>query len=133
MMIKVKIVVMLIAAAMIAVLPVGAWMGPDYLAGSLPLAEITPYGTVGQGIYETDTWSSGVGSAAASDSFANSMVSPFGGPFFSPCGPFGGAIGGMAQTGLGGNIGTQNSAESTASHTTAFGLAPLPGLVFGGF
>jgi hypothetical protein len=132
-MIKVKLLVMLVALALIAVLPAGAWMGPEYIAGALPLAAITPTGTIGSGIYETTTWSSGVGSSAATDSFASDVISPFGGgAFFDPCGPFAaGPIGGFAQTGLGSNLGTQQSATSGGTHTTAFGLGPLPGLVFG--
>lgn len=131
-MIKVKLLVMLVALALIAVLPAGAWVGPDYMAGALPLAAITPAGTIGSGIFETDCWSTGVGTTAATDSFANSVISPFGGPFFDPCGPFAaGPCGGLAQSGVGGNFGTQNSATSTGSHTTAFGLGPMPGLAFG--
>lgn len=131
-MIKVKLLVMLAALALIAVLPAGAWVGPSYIAGSLPLAAITPTGTIGSGIYETDTWSTCAGSSAATDSFASNVLSPFGGAFFDPCGPFAtGPIGGYAQTGLGGNLGTQQSTTSTGSHTTAFGLGPMQSLVFG--
>jgi hypothetical protein len=131
-MIKVKLLVIFVALAMIAVLPAGAWVGPDYIAGSLPLAAITPYGTIGSGIYETDSWTTGAGSSAISDSFASNVISPFGGAFFDPCGPFAtGPIGGLAQTGLGGNLGAQESATATGTHTTAFGIGPQPGLVFG--
>lgn len=135
-MIKVKFLVILVAAALIAVLPVGAWVGPDYLAGALPLAAITPAGTVGSGIYETSSWTAGAGNTAATSNFANGVVSPFGGPFFDGCGPcgfggFGGPIGGLAQTGFGGNIGAEQSATGTATHTMAFGLGPQPGVVFG--
>ncbi|WP_424357164.1 hypothetical protein [Methanocella sp. MCL-LM] len=136
-MFKVKLLVMFLALAMISVLPAGAWMGPDYIAGSLPLAAITPYGTVGSGIYETDCWTTSGGASTVSDSFASNVISPFGGgaffdPCFSPCGfGAGPSCGGLAQSGLGGNQGAQQSETATRTSTTAFGIGPLPGLVFG--
>ncbi|WP_148266667.1 hypothetical protein [Methanocella arvoryzae] len=134
-MIKVKLLVIFVALTMISVLPAGAWVGPEYIAGSLPLAAITPYGTVGSGIFETDSWTYGTGASQVSDSFASNVISPFGGSFFSPFGPcgFGAGLGcgGLAQSGLGGNLGAQESATATGTHTTAFGIGPTPGLVFG--
>lgn len=85
---------------------------------------------MGSGFFETESWTGGVGSATASDQFFSGVASPFGGSFFSPCDLWGGG-GGLVQSGLGGNVGAQNSATGTYSRSTAFGMAPLGSLVFG--
>lgn len=127
-----KLFVMLAACAVMLTVPASAqFFGP---------ALATPTGGYAPGFSESVTWSGGTGAAASSDSFLSNVVSPFGGPFFGSgpglCGPcgfggFGGPIGGLAQSGIGGNIGTQNSAMGTYSRTTSFGLGQPNGLVFG--
>lgn len=135
--IKIKLLVTLALFAVIAILPAGAWLGPNVECGPMPVASAIPYGTLGSGIFEQETWSAGTGAAATGDQFSNEVLSPaiggdlFGG--FGACGfgaPFGGA-GGYAQNGLGANQGFQNSAMGTFSKTAAFGLGPMPGLAFG--
>jgi len=131
--IKVRTLIFCLALALIAVSPAGAQLVPGYVAGALPLAEITPYGTVGSGISESSSWTQGAGAAAATDAFTNSVVGPFGSPFFDSC-PFGspfGGFGGLAQNGVGTNFGAQNTASSTFDHSSTFGLPPLSGVVFG--
>jgi hypothetical protein len=136
---KVKLFVTLALFAMIGmiigIMPACAWLGPNVLCDGLPVAGPAPYGTLGSGFFETVSYSTGVGSASASDSFFNGVFSPFGGAGFGgfgACGvPFCGPVGGFAQSGLGGNIGVQDSAMSTFTRSTAFGLSPLNALVFG--
>jgi hypothetical protein len=137
---KVKLVVTLaslaIVGTMIGMMPACAWLGPNVLCDDrLPVAGPAPYGTLGSGFFETVSYSTGVGSASASDSFFNGVFSPLGGAGFGgfgACGvPFCGPVGGFAQSGLGGNVGVQDSAMSTYTRSTAFGLSPLNALVFG--
>ena len=124
-----KLFVTLAACAVMLIMPASAqFFGP---------ALSSPTGGYAPGFSETVTWSEGVGAATNSDSFVSNVVSPFGGPFFGagfgPCGfgGFGGPIGGLAQNGIGSNIGVQNSAMGTFSRTTSFGLGQPIGLVFG--
>jgi hypothetical protein len=94
------------------------------------------YGNFGNGIVTTSTWSGGVGSSVATDSFVNSLAGPFGiGDGFGgfgcgPCGLGGLATFGPLQSAFGGNLGTQASQASGFSQSTTFGLQPI-GLAFG--
>lgn len=135
--IKVNLLMMLALFGMIAVLsvPANAWLGPDFWYGPPALGSVAapvPLGVPGSGFFETESWTVGAGAATCGDSFFSGVASPFGGPFFGPCGfgPFDG-IGGLLQSGLGGNIGAQNSATGTFTKSTAFGISPLNSLVFG--
>jgi len=121
-----RLFVVLAALAVMMITPAAAqFYGP---------ALASPAGGYAPGFSESVTWSQGVGSAANTDTFANNVVSPFGGSFFGgfPCG-FGGfgPIGGIAQTGVGTNFGAQNSAMGTYTRTTSFGLGQPNGLAFG--
>ena len=118
----IKLFVMLTVLAVMAVLPAAA--------------QVVPF-AYGPGFVDSVQWTSGTGTSAASDAFSNNIVSPFGGPFFggafgpcSPCG-FGFPVGGLAQTGTGGNIGTQSSAMSTYGRSVAFGMVLPNELAFG--
>ena len=106
-------------------LPAGAQIGnifsgvPPIDAWGVPVA----YGNFGNGIVTTNTWTSGVGSTATTDSFGSGMSSGFGCGF----GPFGV---GPFQTGFGGNFGVQGSQAVGFSSSTTFGLQPAQ-VVFG--
>jgi hypothetical protein len=124
-----KLFVTLAACAVMLIMPASAqFFGP---------ALATPTGGYAPGFSESVTWSGGTGAATNSDSFLSNVVSPFGGPFFGagfgPCGIGGlaGPIGGLVQSGIGGNFGAQNSAMGTFSRTTSFGLGQPIGLAFG--
>jgi hypothetical protein len=122
-----KLFVTLAACAVMMIMPAAAqFFGP---------ALASPAGGYAPGFVDCVTWSGGAGAAATSNSFFNDVLSPFGGPFFGGCGPcgfgFGGPIGGFAQNGVGGNIGTENSAMGTYTRTTSFGLGQPQGLAFG--
>lgn len=119
-------------------MPASGWLGPNFCYGPgdvLPAAMPAPYGTLGSGFFETESYTIGTGAATASDAFTNSVISPgawpFGGSFWSPCGFGAGGCGGLAQTGLGSNFGAQNSATGTYTRSTAFGLAPSKVVGFG--
>jgi hypothetical protein len=122
----IKLFVALAALAVMMITPAAAqFYGP---------ALASPAGGYAPGFSESVTWSQGAGAATNADSFVNNVISPFGGSFFDgfPCG-FGGfgPIGGIAQTGVGGNFGAQNSAMGTYTRTTSFGLGQPNGLAFG--
>jgi hypothetical protein len=109
-----------------------------------------PFGNTGNGITNTVTWTTGSGAALNTDSFLNNFVGPtaaqatgLGFPGFNGwgCGPFGfgpgacGFPGGFAsfgpfQSGVGGNVGTQQTAATGFSGSQSFGLQPI-GLAFG--
>jgi hypothetical protein len=122
----IKLFVVLAALAVMLISPAAAqFFGP---------ALASPAGGYAPGFVDSVTWSQGVGAATNADSFLNGVASPFGGPFFGgfPCG-FGGfgPVGGIAQTGVGGNFGAQNSAMGSYTRTTSFGLGQPVGLAFG--
>jgi len=106
-------------------LPAAAQIGnilsgvPPINAWGVPVA----YGNFGNGIVTTNTWTSGVGSTATTDSFGSGISTGLG-CGFSPfgVGPF--------QTGYGGNFGVQGSQAASGSSSTTFGLQ-LPQIVFG--
>lgn len=123
----IKLFVMLAVLAVISIAPAAAqFFGP---------ALASPAGGYAPGFVDSVSWSQGVGAATNTDSFFSDVVGPFSGPFFGGCGPFGfggfGPIGGLAQTGLGSNFGTQNSAMGTYTRTTSFGLGQPVVLAFG--
>ncbi len=114
----IRLFVALAVLAVVLVMPAGAqFFGP---------AIASPTGGYAPGFSESVSWTSGVGAAASTDAVFNSIVSPFGGPFFG-FGPFGGA----AETGIGSNFGAENSAMGTFTRTTSFGLGQPDGLAFG--
>lgn len=118
------------------------------LAGAPVGLGLVPYGNTGNGITDAVTWTTGAGTAANTDSFVNSFLGPtavqgtggFGFPGFDGWGGgFGlGACGfpssfaswGPFQTGIGGNLGTQQTTATGFSEASSFGLQPI-GVVFG--
>lgn len=123
----IKLFVVLAALAVMMITPAAAqFYGP---------ALASPCGGYAPGFVDSISWSQGTGATTNSDSFFSGVASPFGGPFFGGCGPCGfggfGPIGGLAQTGLGGNFGAQNSAMGSYTRTTSFGLGQPVGLAFG--
>ncbi len=123
----IKLFVALAALAVIMITPAAAqFFGP---------ALASPAGGYAPGFSESTTWSQGTGAATNADSFFSGTVGPFGTPFLDGCSPCGiggfGPIGGFAQNGVGGNIGVQNSAMGTFTHTESFGLGQPVGLAFG--
>jgi hypothetical protein len=122
----IRLFVVLAALAVMMITPAAAqFYGP---------ALASPAGGYAPGFVDSVSWSQGAGAATSTDAFANNVISPFGGSFFGgfPCG-FGGfgPIGGLAQSGVGSNFGAQNSAMTSFTETTSFGLGQPNGLVFG--
>lgn len=114
-------------------------------------AGLVPFGNTGNGITDVTTWTTGSGSAVNTNGFVDNFVGPtaiqgtgLGFPLFDGwgCGPCGfgglGACGfpsnfasfGPFQTGVGNNVGTQQSAATGFSDAESFGLQPI-GLAFG--
>ncbi len=131
---KLLVLALFVAVSFAACLPACAQIGfpalaaPPLNAWGVPIA----YGNFGNGIVTTSTWSGGVGSSLATDSFANNLAVPFdgfGGFGCSPCG-LGGFGFGPFQSAFGSNVGTQASQASGFSQSTTFGPQPI-GLAFG--
>jgi hypothetical protein len=119
----IKLFVALAALAVMMITPAAAqFFGP---------ALASPAGGYAPGFVDSVSWSQGAGAATNTDSFFSGVAGPFGSPFLGgfPCGF--GPVGGIAQTGLGGNFGAQNSAMGTYTRTTSFGLGQPVGLAFG--
>ncbi|MCD1296308.1 hypothetical protein CUJ83_14995 [Methanocella sp. CWC-04] len=127
--VKRSVVLALIGLFMIALsMPACAWVGPSYLGPYLGGAvnQAIPYSAIGTGFSETKILTGGSGAITSGDSFYSGAFGPFG----YPCSPCGG-IGGLAQSGVGGNVVAQDYGESSVITSTAFGLRPLNSLVFG--
>jgi hypothetical protein len=143
-----RLVVLALFGLLLALCPAAEAQCAPLLAGAPVGLGLVPYGNTGNGITDAVTWTTGAGTAANTDSFVNSFLGPtavqgtggFGFPGFDGWGGgFGlGACGfpssfanwGPFQTGIGGNLGTQQTAATGFSEASSFGLQPI-GLAFG--
>ncbi len=140
-----RLVVLAFFGLLVALAPAAEAQCAPLLAGAPVGLGLVPYGNTGNGITDVVTWTTGAGSSAATDSFVNSFIGPtafqetggFGFPGFDGwgCGLGGGFPSsflswGPFQTGIGGNLGSQQTAATGFSEASSFGLQPI-GLAFG--
>lgn len=105
---------------------------------------MVPFGNAGNGITNSQSWTTGTGQAAATDAFTNNFLGqnaiqscgyPFGLGLWNPCGcgcgcgcglgtGTGFASWGPFQNGVGSNLGTQSTSVSGYSGASSFGLQP---------